>query len=454
MKRLSVKQRVLIWSAAVLVAMAVLVFLLLQASIRKQADDYVRTTLQQAAEAAMDEIELDGAELDLDDDLDDIDYAKVTIMDASGRITLYGRVPDFDAPLEADAMRQVEGDRGSIWYVYDVLYVLSPQVQVWVRTSLNMDSITNMEDNTTVIFLWMVVPLILVGVLGGYVVTRRAFRPIRQMAETATNIVDGSDLSRRLDIKGNDEFAKLSRAFDGMLERLERAFEQEKRFTSDVSHELRTPLTVIRTQCELALQEQDPQEQRRSLFSIQEQAEKLSRMVRELLTLSRMDANTQPIQMEQVDLGDITEMVVETLEPAAREKGIVLHTKTQPGCILQADEMLMMRMLINLVSNAIQFGRAGGNVWVELERRGEWLDCKIRDDGIGMTQEQLPHIWERFWQADPARAGEDGSSGLGLSMVAWIIQAHQGQVQVESQRGIGTEFRIQLPIHKAPMAAP
>lgn len=454
MKRLSVKQRVLIWSAAVLVAMAVLVFLLLQASIRKQADDYVRTTLQQAAEAAMDEIELDGAELDLDDDLDDIDYAKVTIMDASGRITLYGRVPDFDAPLEADAMRQVEGDRGSIWYVYDVLYVLSPQVQVWVRTSLNMDSITNMEDNTTVIFLWMVVPLILVGVLGGYVVTRRAFRPIRQMAETATNIVDGSDLSRRLDIKGNDEFAKLSRAFDGMLERLERAFEQEKRFTSDVSHELRTPLTVIRTQCELALQEQDPQEQRRSLFSIQEQAEKLSRMVRELLTLSRMDANTQPIQMEQVDLGDITEMVVETLEPAAREKGIALHTKTQPGCILQADEMLMMRMLINLVSNAIQFGRAGGNVWVELERRGEWLDCKIRDDGIGMTQEQLPHIWERFWQADPARAGEDGSSGLGLSMVAWIIQAHQGQVQVESQRGIGTEFRIQLPIHKAPMAAP
>lgn len=454
MKRLSVKQRVLIWSAAVLVAMAVLVFLLLQASIRKQADDYVRTTLQQAAEAAMDEIELDGAELDLDDDLDDIDYAKVTIMDASGRITLYGRVPDFDAPLEADAMRQVEGDRGSIWYVYDVLYVLSPQVQVWVRTSLNMDSITNMEDNTTVIFLWMVVPLILVGVLGGYVVTRRAFRPIRQMAETATNIVDGSHLSRRLDIKGNDEFAKLSRAFDGMLERLERAFEQEKRFTSDVSHELRTPLTVIRTQCELALQEQDPQEQRRSLFSIQEQAEKLSRMVRELLTLSRMDANTQPIQMEQVDLGDITEMVVETLEPAAREKGIALHTKTQPGCILQADEMLMMRMLINLVSNAIQFGRAGGNVWVELERRGEWLDCKIRDDGIGMTQEQLPHIWERFWQADPARAGEDGSSGLGLSMVAWIIQAHQGQVQVESQRGIGTEFRIQLPIHKAPMAAP
>ena len=448
MKRLSVKQRVLIWSAAVLVAMAVLVFLLLQASIRKQADDYVRTTLQQAAEAAMDEIELDGAELDLDDDLDDIDYAKVTIMDASGRITLYGRVPDFDAPLEADAMRQVEGDRGSIWYVYDVLYVLSPQVQVWVRTSLNMDSITNMEDNTTVIFLWMVVPLILVGVLGGYVVTRRAFRPIRQMAETATNIVDGSDLSRRLDIKGNDEFAKLSRAFDGMLERLERAFEQEKRFTSDVSHELRTPLTVIRTQCELALQEQDPQEQRRSLFSIQEQAEKLSRMVRELLTLSRMDANTQPIQMEQVDLGDITEMVVETLEPAAREKGIALHTKTQPGCILQADEMLMMRMLINLVSNAIQFGRAGGNVWVELERRGEWLDCKIRDDGIGMTQEQLPHIWERFWQADPARAGEDGSSGLGLSMVAWIIQAHRGSVQVESRPGAGTEFHIQLPVRQ------
>ena len=132
-------------------------------------------------------------------------------------------------------MRRVEGDGGSIWYVYDVFYTLSPQVQVWVRTSMNLDSITSMEDYSTNIFLWMVVPLILVGVLGGYVVTRRAFRPIGKMAETATNIVDGSDLSRRLDIQGNDEFAKLSRAFDGMLERLERAFEQEKRFTSDVS---------------------------------------------------------------------------------------------------------------------------------------------------------------------------------------------------------------------------
>mgnify|MGYP005949749475 FL=1 len=448
MKRLSVKQRVLIWSAVVLVVMAVLVFLLLQGSIRKQADDYVQTTLRRGAEAAMEEIELEHGVLELDDDLDDIDYAKVTIMDASGRITLYGRVPDFDAPLEADAMRRVEGDGGSIWYVYDVFYTLSPQVQVWVRTSMNLDSITSMEDYSTNIFLWMVVPLILVGVLGGYVVTRRAFRPIGRMAETATNIVDGSDLSRRLDIQGNDEFAKLSRAFDGMLERLERAFEQEKRFTSDVSHELRTPLTVIRTQCELALQESDPQEQRRSLLSIQAQAEKLSYMVKELLTLSRMDANTQPIQMEQVDLGATLELVAESLATAARAKGITLHPKAEPGCVLEADEMLMMRMLINLTSNAIQFGRPGGNVWMELRHREEWLDCKIRDDGIGMTQAQLPHIWERFWQADPARAGEDGSSGLGLSMVAWIIQTHHGQVRVQSEWGGGTEFWIQLPIHQ------
>lgn len=450
MKRLSVKQRVLIWSAAVLVAMAGLVFLLLQGSIRKQADDYVRTTLYRAAEAAMDEIELDHGELELDDDLDDIDYAKVTVMDAEGRVTLYGRVPDFDAPLEAGAMRRVEGDGGSVWYVYDVLHTLSPQVQVWVRTSLNMDSITSMEDYSTVIFLWMVVPLILVGVLGGYVVTRRAFRPIGQMAETATHIVDGADLSQRLNIKGNDEFAQLSRAFDGMLERLEQAFAQEKRFTSDVSHELRTPLTVIHTQCELALQEPDPQEQRRSLLAIQEQTEKLSRMVRELLTLSRMDANTQPIQMEQVDLGDTMELVAESLEPAARAKGIALHVQAQPGCVLAADEMLMMRMLINLASNAIQFGRQGGNVWLEVSRRAEWLDCKIRDDGVGMTKEQLPHIWERFWQADPARAGEEGSSGLGLSMVAWILQAHQGTVQVESQPGEGTEFSLRLPLQQAP----
>lgn len=212
------------------------------------------------------------------------------------------------------------------------------------------------------------------GRIGRLCGDRRAFRPIGRMAETATNIVDGSDLSRRLDIQGNDEFAKLSRAFDGMLERLERAFEQEKRFTSDVSHELRTPLTVIRTQCELALQESDPQEQRRSLLSIQAQAEKLSYMVKELLTLSRMDANTQPIQMEQVDLGATLELVAESLATAARAKGITLHPKAEPGCVLEADEMLMMRMLINLTSNAIQFGRPGGTCgWSCATGKSGWI---------------------------------------------------------------------------------
>ncbi len=448
MKRLSVKQRMVLWSAGTLLLMTILLFLLLQLSRHRQAEIYARETLYRAAEEAMDEIELDDGELELDDDLDDIDYASVMVFDASGRVMLYGRVPDFDAPLLANTIQTAQGDTGSDWYVYDRLYTLSPELQVWVRVCLNMDSVRMLEDQTWSLFLWMMLPMLLLSLFVGYRLTRRAFRPIGQMAAAVQGIVDGADLSQRTGIQSQDEFGRLSQAIDDMLARLEQAFAQEKRFTSDVSHELRTPLTVILTQCELGLREEDPEQQRQSLEAIKTQADKLSRLVRELLTLSRMDANTQPLHREQVDLGEIMKLVAEELQGSAQEKGISIETDLQPGCCLMADEMLMMRLMINLVSNAIQFGKPGGYVRLSLAREEGWLCGSVEDNGIGIASEDLPHIWERFWQADSSRTGDNGSSGLGLAMVQWIIHAHKGTIQVESTLGQGTSFLFRLPLEE------
>ena len=234
-----------------------------------------------------------------------------------------------------------------------------------------------------------------------------------------------------------------------MLSRLEAAFAQEKRFVSDASHELRTPLAVIQTQCDAALLEQDPLAQQRSLEAIRKQADKMSKLVRELLTLSRMDANTQVLHMERVDLSSLGEAVIEELLPQAAKREIQLQSAIAPDCTMLADETLMLRLLINLLSNAIKFGRPHGYVTLTIQRESSaWLLGRVEDNGIGIAPENLPHIWERFWQADPARTGEDGSSGLGLPMVQWIVHAHGGSIQAESVPGQGTVFTFRLPIDR------
>ncbi len=445
MKKLSVKQKVVIWFTAILLIIAALVYTVLQSSIVRQSREFSLETLQRAAEAVKDEIELEDGVLEIDDDIDSIDYAGIMIYSADGTKMLYGRIPEFDAPLSEGAARQIQGDGGSAWYVYDTLHKLSEQTQLWVRVCTRMDSSLRVEQYTQSVFLWMMLPLVLLGVLGGYIVTRRAFRPMAQIADTAQRIAVGNDLSKRIGLQGGDEFARLAEVFDAMLARLQAAFEQERRFTSDASHELRTPLAVISSQCELALQEDDTVRQHEALLIIQAQTEKLSRMVKELLTLSRMDANTQQLRLEPTDLSAIAEAVVDALRGDAEKKNISIETELQPGCVLPADEMMMMRMLINLCDNAIRFGRESGYIRLIVQRNGDWIEGRIEDNGIGIAPGQLSHIWERFWQADPARSGENGSSGLGLSMVEWIIRSHGGTIEVKSQPDEGSVFSFRLP---------
>lgn len=445
--RWSVKFRIAFWCAVVLVSMAALVYVVLQLSISRQSNQYAAETLEQAVADAADAIELKDGALHLGEDLEDISYAEVFILDMSGRRLLYGPVPEFDAPLTDGAARRVEGDEGSAWYVYDVKHNLTDSLYIWIRAGFPMSSITNAELYAHRVFLSMVLPLVLLGILGGYLLTRRAFRPIARMAAAAEGIVDGKDLSRRIGGHGRDEFGRLGAVLDAMLERLQGAFQREKQFTSDVSHELRTPLAVIRAQCELARQEDSPEQLRRSLAVIEGQEERLSRMVQALLTLSRMDAGTQRLTPERVDLSEIMLAVAEELKPEAEGKGIAISAEeVTPGCALMGDELMLLRMVVNLIKNAVAFGREGGHVWLSLAAGEDgMLTGEVRDDGIGISPEQLPYIWQRFWQADSARSAESGSSGLGLAMVRWIVEAHGGAIEVQSQEGRGSVFRFRLP---------
>jgi len=449
MRHLTVRQKVGFWYTAMLVVMAVSVFLILQFANTKQIETYAAQTLGNAVEDAAEQVEAGDEEVVIDQDMRDIDYATIMVFDKTGQKMLYGPVPDFDLPFENRKVQQVTGDSGRVWNVYDVFYQLDEEEAVWLRACITLDSFLAIEQHSTTLFLWMIIPIILLAAWGGHYITARAFRPMIQINNTARNIADGSDLTRRIGLsERKDEFGQLSDTFDGMFGRLQDSFEREKQFTSDASHELRTPLSVIRSQCDFALSHPDEAEYEKALQVIQKQAERMNGLVNQLLFLSRADKGTQVLRPEEMDISLLMESVAQEIEEKAVKAGISVQTQIEPGIIIKADELLLVRMLMNLAENAVKFGRRGGYVRFTLCRDGDQVAGTVEDDGIGIGLEDQQRVWERFYQVDSSRSANsaESSSGLGLPMVQWIMKAHGGEIHLKSELGKGSVFFFTLPL--------
>ena len=306
---------------------------------------------------------------------------------------------------------------------------------------------------------------LLLAALGGYWLATRALRPVRLITRAAEEIEE-TDLSRRLHLKSRDELGALAATFDRMLARLEAAFARQRQFTGDASHELRTPLSIVAAEAERALAAQrSPDEYRRALEVIQSENAYMARLVEHLLTLARADAGQLRARDEPLDLSDVALEVVERLAPLARERGVVLSTGALPELRVRGDRAALSLALGNLVENAIKYsGHAerpgGGRVCVETGaadrdhgRLVAW--ARVEDDGPGIAAEHLPHLFERFYRADAARAcddsnsaGSDGAlegSGLGLAIAHEIAIAHGGTIGVRSVVGCGAVFTLELP---------
>ena len=170
----------------------------------------------------------------------------------------------------------------------------------------------------------------------------------------------------------------------------------------------------------------------------------LSQMISQLLMISRADQGRQQLMLEGLDFSELTEMAALEAREMAESRGIQVETDIQPGVTLCGDETLLIRMWMNLLENAVRYGKEQGHIYLWLRRQQDTVSGGVKDDGIGISQEDLPHIWERFYQADAART-VSGSSGLGLSMVAWIVRAHQGEIRAESVLGEGSVFSFTFP---------
>jgi len=295
--------------------------------------------------------------------------------------------------------------------------------------------------------------------VGGYWLAGKALRPVKMITRMA-NEINATDLRRRLHLQRRDEFGELAATFDHMLARLEAAFKRQAQFTADASHELRTPLTIIDLEINRALTQ--PEAYRQVLEQIQAETEQMTTMVNSLLLLARADTGQMTLDLQEVDLSDVALASVERLLPLARQSQITLATGDLPEVLVCGDPQYLGQMLTNLIENGIKYTSGiGKRVYVELAcERQRWGVVRVQDDGPGISEEHLPSLFERFYRVDKARSrrqkesvqsskpdqGKPGGSGLGLSIVQWIVQAHGGEIRVESNIGVGSLFEVRLPL--------
>lgn len=289
--------------------------------------------------------------------------------------------------------------------------------------------------------------LILLAAIGGYFITGRALSPVSKMSQTAKFIIDSKDLSQRINIRRcDDEIGELAHTLDEMLDEIQITFEREQQFTSDASHELRTPIAVIFSECEYMTDcAETVEELKTSAVSIKEETQRMSRLVSELLTISRMDKDTLKLNFETTNLSDLVNFVCSEQEDI-NDKSIILERNIEQDIIAEADKFLIARLFINIISNAYRYNKENGKITVSLYEDNQNIFFSVNDTGIGISEKDMPKIWERFYQAEPSRtANANGSAGLGLSMVKWIAKQHGGEVTVQSKLGEGSVFTFVMP---------
>lgn len=455
---LSIKQKVTLWYACMLVLIVLLLFGFIFSISRSLLQRESDSRLEELVLDFADEIDFENGVYELDDDVRFYENGVIfSIYDEQGRL-IAGSVPTgfpADTTLKAFSFQTFSAS-GNAWSVYDAALPYGEEQILWIRGILPSETLFSVERTLFFVLLVACPLLIAVALLVGYSITRRAFLPIEEIRRTAETIGAGGDLSARIPTERTQgEIRQLAETFNEMFGRLETSFEHERQFTSDASHELRTPVAVITSQAEYSLlPDATPEEQREGLEVILEQARKMSALISQLLMLARADSGTQQLTMAPVDLSLLASMTAEQCREAAARRQIRLDCEIAPGIMTEGDQASLVRVFLNLLENAIQYGRPGGFVKLTLAVQNDFAVCSIADDGIGIARENLERIWQRFYRVDPSRNPGGSNTGLGLSLVKWIIEAHHGTIEAESGLGKGSCFTFRLPLQPPAKKAP
>lgn len=281
---------------------------------------------------------------------------------------------------------------------------------------------------------------------GGLLLAGRALQPVATLTETARAIARSRGFSRRVPVGDRrDELGRLAVTFNEMLDSLEQAYRHQQRFVSDASHELRAPLTAIQANLELLQHQQQmpPAEQREAVAEAGREAARLARLVADLLALARADAGV-PLRRQPVELDRVLMEALGEARHLGRGQSVEITDLEPVG--LQGDPDRLRQLVLILVDNALKYTPAGGRVAVALRRNGRTAEMNVQDTGVGIPPEDLPHVFQRFYRADPARGRDPGGTGLGLPIAKWIAEQHGGSITLESAPGHGTLATVHLPL--------
>ncbi|QNK39150.1 HAMP domain-containing sensor histidine kinase [Caproicibacter fermentans] len=294
-------------------------------------------------------------------------------------------------------------------------------------------------------FIALILLLLLISSVFGGLMIRKMLRPVYDMTRTARSIT-AKDLSKRIDtVDSHDEFRELAETFNGMLDRIQESYEKQNRFVSDASHELRTPLSVVSGYANLLRRwgSGSPDVLEESVEKIIEETGNMQQLVDRLLFLARADRKTQHVRFERFSVTDMMREVAEETRMIDEEHR--LTENMEEGVFLTADYALLKQAMRAIVDNSMKYTPPEGAISISCREQNGLVELEVADTGIGISEKDLPHIFDRFYKADEARTRGKGSSGLGLSIAKWIVERHRGEIRVSSRPGNGTKFTVCLP---------
>ncbi len=305
-------------------------------------------------------------------------------------------------------------------------------------------------ENSLAELLYVLLFAIFIGVLligtGSYILTRKALKPINVITRRA-NHISKSNLNERIDIINDDELGQLSKVLNNLLGRLQKAFDSQQQFLGDAAHELKTPLSILRSHWESELNNENVSlEIKEKIVHDIETITRLNKLINNLILLSRTEAIEAGFELGNINLSEIVEEVLPDVQVLAEMKSQAIEVVGMEQAVIRGDRTRLFQLFFNIIDNAIKYTGEGGKVWISVRNSESHAVVEIRDNGLGIPPDDLPHIFERFYRVQKDRNRKTGGSGLGLSICKLITELHGGTIEVESKWGEGSSFKMSFPL--------
>ena len=448
MRNLTIRSKITIWYASLLLVLLVIFNVFIYMTISRILFQNTEDLLKADAHQVFLIIQSEGFNINFD-----IPYKIIAtntyfvIFDVKGNTGIKSEIlPEIvNLPIGQQQFRNVAINKIG-WIIYDTPVINNGEVVGWIRVSRSLQSLSNTLFNLRMI-MFISIPLYgLLASAGGLFLAKRALHPIGYITKTAKEISKG-DLTQRLKLnKTEDEVGRLAETFDEMLDKLENSIKKERQFASDASHELRTPIAIITAQTEEALAgRHGVKEYREAIETIRDESKKMSHIISQLLMIYRSDEGGYKFNFEILNLNVIIEDIVNEFQEVANEKDLVISFKSADEIKIRADQTLLTRLFINIIDNAVKYTQKGGKIIVSLSKTSNYSIITIEDNGIGISENDIPFIFDRLYQVDKSR--EDRGNGLGLAIAKWIAELHKGEISAESKPEVGSKFIIKLPLN-------